>query len=251
MLAGTLAAIIQVACAEDDAMHAALARAVQRYLDGDAVGARTELQALLSLGPDLPADVRRDALLWLGDIFYAEGGVGAARNTFEALLSEAPDHTIDAYRHDPGVIALFEEVRREVQADRASIPTPPPVPVAPSPWPWRSVVPFGVGYFVEGRPAAGILVGSVQLVGLGVSIGTYVDLRQRYPGDWPDPAEFPKERAEDLTTFKTLLRVNQAAFAVGWLGYLAPIAVDTGVWARERRLSVAVGPNTVTVTGQF
>ncbi len=251
MLAAALAMMVEVAWAEDDASHAALTHAVQRYLDGDAAGARSELQALLALGPDLPAEVRREALLWLGDLLFAEGGAGAARNVFETLLDEAPDYPIDPVAHSPEVVAYFESVRRALaEPPPDQLPPdedPPELEPEREPWPWRSVVPFGVGYFVDKKPAAGVLIGGLQLVGLGVSAALYVDLSNKYP----QGGKFPEEQAADLEAFNREAWINRSFAAAGVLSYLAPIAIETGAWSGKRRLTMAVGPTTVTLSGSF
>ena len=248
MLAAALALIVNVAWAEDEAPHAALTHAVQRYLDGDAPGARQELQALLAEGPALAPETRREALLWLGDLLYAEGGPRAARNVFETLLAEAPDYPIDPVAHAPEVTAYFEEVRRSLAAPAADpLVDPPAPPAAPPPYPWRAAVPFGIGYFLDKKPVPGAVVGSLQVVGLAVSTALYVDLSNRAPAD----GTVPDGSDAFVAAFDRDKWINRSFAAAGVLAYLTPVVVETTAWGREQRLTMAVGPSTVTFSGQF
>ena len=214
MFGAALAELVAVASADDDAGRAALAQAVQRYLSGDAAGARAELQALLAAGQELDPATRRDALFWLGDLLYAEAGQGgpvAARNIFEALLAEAPDYTVDAFAHPPEVVAYFESLRAELSRPA---PEPPELPRPAHPWPWQVLIPGGVGYFLDGRPVAGALVGGLQAVGLGVSIGTYAELTSTYRSY---DGRFPQDKEEDYQRFKRLEIVNRSFATMGVL----------------------------------
>lgn len=249
MLATALVVMVGAAHAEDEAARAALAHAIQRYLDGDAAGARQELRSLLALGSDLPADVRRQTMLWMGDLLYAEGGPTAAKNLFESLLSEDPDYPIDPYAHSAQVVAYFEELRAAA-APPPENPEPPELRNPPKPWPWTTLLPGGIGWFVEKKPAAGVVIGTLQVASLGLSIATYVQLRDTWPGEWPAAGEFPQEHPEDMDTWYTLLAVNRTAATVGFLAYLVPIGIETGVWATGRA-RVSIGPTRVMFTASF
>lgn len=248
MLTAALALTIDVAWAEEDAPQASLSRAVQRYTDGDAAGARGELQALLARGPALPPEVRREALLWLGDILYAEGGSGAARNVFEALLTEAPTYVIDPVAHAPEVVSYFEEVRRALAPPPLAAPAPAlPTRLEPPPFPWRAAVPFGIGYFLDGKHAAGASIGGLQLVGFGLSVALYVDLANNYPAG----GKFPEGAQDDLDAFYWEATLNQIAFTTGALAYVVPLSVETGVWAGRPRMALGVSPGGLVVSGRF
>lgn len=252
-----LAVMVEVAWAEDDGSRAGLGHAIQQYLAGNAPAARTELQALLARGPSLAPEVRREALLWLGDLLYAEGGANAARNVFETLLDEDPDHPIDRFAHSPEVVALFEELRASVVPEAAELE----LPAAPTPWPWTVLLPGGVGYFIDRKPVAGAIVGGLQAAGLGVSLATYVELRETYPlrlrDSQPPDGQFPEEHPERLTDFKTLLLVNRVSASAAVLAYLLPIPIESGLWGGRReptnrpRVTMYVGPTTVTFAGRF
>lgn len=257
-----LAVMVEVAWAEDDGSRGALNHAIQQYLAGNAPAARTELQALLARGPTLAPNVRREALLWLGDLLYAEGGPNAARNVFETLLGEAPDYPIDRFAHSPEVVAYFEEMR-------AALAPPPPDPpeldpdldLRRGPWPWTVLLPGGVGYFIDKKPVAGAIVGGIQAAGFGLSLATYVQLRESYPlqlvDSQPPDGQFPEEHPERLAEFNTLLMVNRVSASAAVLAYLLPIPIETGLWAGRRgaadgaRVTMYVGPTTVTFTGRF
>lgn len=240
-----LAVMVEVAWAEDDGSRAALGHAIQQYLAGNAPEARTELQVLLARGPSLAPEVRREAMLWLGDLLFAEGGPDAARNVFETLLSEAPRYPIDRFAHAPEVVAFFESLRAPMLARPVE-----PQPRAPEPWPWMVLLPGGIGFFVDEKPLAGAVVGGLQAASLGLSIATYVELQRTYPDGGQFMEEDP-ERLEKLATFKTLVTVNRVSVSAAALAYLLPIPIETGVWAGRRRLTMYVGPTTVTFAGQF
>ncbi|MDP2311621.1 MAG: tetratricopeptide repeat protein [Pseudomonadota bacterium] len=249
MAVAALAAMIGSAWAQDDASRSALSHAIQQYLAGDAAAARAELQVLLAQGPSLAPEVRREALLWLGDLLYAEGGPDAARNVFESLLGEAPDYPIDRFAHSPEVVAFFEGLRATVVAKPP--PRPPELDPEPTPWPWTVLLPGGVGYFIDKKPLAGAIVGGLQVAGFTVSVATYLELRDSYPGDYPNPAQFPEEHPEALDTFRTLETVNRVSVAAAALAYLVPIPIETGVWAGRRRVTMYVGPTSVAFSGRF
>lgn len=250
MLATALAVMIGAARADDDAARAALAHAIQRYLDGDAAGARQELRALLALGSELPADVRRQTMLWMGDLLFAEGGPAAAQNLFETLLAEAPDYPIDPYAHSAQVVAYFEERRAALRPAPPDDPEPPELRNPPQPWPWTTLLPGGIGWFVEKKPVAGAVIGGLQVASIGLSIATYVQLRDTWPGEWPSGGEFPQEQPAEMDAWYTLLAVNRTAATVGFLAYLVPIGIETGVWAGARG-RVSIGPTSVMFTAQF
>jgi hypothetical protein len=251
MLAAALALTIEVAWAEDDAAHADLAHAVQRYLDGDVAGAREALQSLLARGPSLPAEVRREALLWLGDVLFLEGGPRAAQNVLEALLAEDPAYVVDPVAHAPALVAYFETLRPKLVRPEAPSDPPAalPLPAAPEPRPFpsRAVVPFGVGYFLDEKPAVGAIVGGLQAIGLGVSVALYVDLSDRYPKS----GTFAEGEEAELEAFYRQATINQLVATAGTLAYVVPLAIETGVWAARPRLAMSVGPTTVTFSGRF
>lgn len=262
MLAAALAVVVDVAWAQEDAPRAALTHAVQRYLAGDTAGARTELQALLALGPSLPPEVRQEALLWLGDLLYAEGGPTAARNVFEALLGEDPDFGVDPFAHAPEMVAYFEEVRATFSRAPPILVDPPVAPIRPvAPWRWKVLIPGGIGYFVDKKPVAGAVVGGLQAITFAASVGTWIELTDRYPTggqfpegefDWPaGRRDAPRAAYVQLEEFNTLVTLNQVAFTAAVLSYLVPIGVETGAWATQRRVSLTVTPTAVTFSGQF
>lgn len=246
MFGAALAELVAVAWAEDDAARAALQHAVERYLSGDAAQARAELQALLAAG-DLEAATRRDALFWLGEVLYTDGGPVAARNIFEALLAEAPDYALDPSAHAGDVVVYFEALRAELTRPPLE-PDPPELAAPPHPWPWQVLIPGGVGYFMDGRPAAGAIVGGLQAVSLGVSIGTYAELTSTYKSYG---GSFPQDREDEYRRFKTLEAVNRSFATLGVLAWLVPIPIETTRWATNKPVVVGVAPGSITVAGRF
>lgn len=238
---GTAAlALVVSARAQDLEPEARLAGAIRLYLAGDPVTARQQIQGLLAAS-DLDPALRRKAMAYLGDILYAEQGPEAARSTFESLLADAPDYAMDPFEHPPEVCAYFEDLRKR------SVPIAPPTFPAPAPseepWPWTVLLPGGAHYFAEGRPAPGVGFGTLQLVGLGVSVFTYVQLQDDY---------LQGMLKEDRDEYLRVVTINRAAAAVGWVAYVAPIALETTAWTQRRgRVAVGVGPGSLTVSGTF
>lgn len=239
---GTVAlALVVSARAQDLEPEARLAGAIRLYLAGDPVTARQQIQGLLAVGPDLDPALRRKAMAYLGDILYAEQGPEAARSTFESLLAESPDYAMDPFEHPPEVCAYFEDLRRRtVPVAPPTFPTPAP---SEEPWPWTVLLPGGAYYFAEGRPAPGVGFGTLQLVGLGVSVFTYVQLKDD---------EREQMGQDDYDDFTRLATINRAAATVGWVAYVVPVALETTAWTQRRgRVAVGVGPGSLTVSGTF
>lgn len=237
MLGTAALAFVLSARAQDLDPEARLAGAIRLYLAGDPAAARTELQGVLAVGPALDPTLRRKAMAYLGDILYAEQGPEASRSTFESLLAESPDFVMDPFEHPPEVCAYFEDLRRR------TVTIAPPTPPTAEKWPWQVMLPGGAYYFTEGRPLPGVVFGTLQLAGLGVSVVTYVQLRDDYR------EELGRGELDD---FNRLVAINRAAAAVGWVSYVLPLAIETTSWTQRRaRVAVTVSPSTVTFTGSF
>jgi hypothetical protein len=110
------------------------------------------------------------------------------------------------------------------------------------------LIPGGVGYFLDGRPVAGALVGGLQAVGLGVSIGTYAELTSTYRSY---DGRFPQDKEEDYQRFKRLEIVNRSFATMGVLAWLVPIPIETTRWATSKPVVVGVGPTSITLAGRF
>jgi len=229
----------------------ALQAAIDAYLDGRPQDARRALQELLARGPSVPAEVRRDALAYLGDILLSEQGEAAARSVFEALLADAPAYQMDPFRHPPEVVRAFEAVRRTVVPPTGT-PTVRPVRDA-DPYPWMVALPAGAWYFKERRVVPGLLVATAQGAGLGLSVWSRgemqalqeeVERREIAPGE--DTGGTWKGRYDRLRV------INALAFTAGWAGYFVPLTVETVRWgASGASAQVGVGPGSVRVVGRF
>lgn len=212
------------------------------YSEGDAAAAREQLQALLTLGNALPADVRRETLAFLGDILFSEQGPSAAEPFFRALLDEAPDYVMDPLAHPEDVVRYFESLRpppRPLDVVVIKPPAPPPR----GPFPWLSLVPGGAYYFVRGDVGAGLAVAGTQTALLVTNLVLYQQIRA-IDGVTPDSPAEQEWRNLELAT-------NLSAGAL-YISLLVPPVVEIGRWgAAGPKAQVAVGPGSVRVSGTF
>lgn len=217
--------------------------AVSLYLAGETTQARRILQAVLVDGGTLPPRVRQDAMAWLGDIQFAEQGIAAAQSALAALLAENPDYPMDPLVHPPEFCEAFERLRADV---RSAAPRAPRVP-----YPWPVAIPFGVGYFLDGRPMTGVAFGSVQLAGLVTSFAIEAQLQRIHnegilTGDDDAAARYLRLRTG-----------GEVAGAIGWSAWLVPLVVESARWSAARRApavtldGLQVSPRSVAVTGRF
>lgn len=215
--------------------------AVSLYLAGETTQARRILQAVLVDGGTLPPRVRQDAMAWLGDIQFAEQGIAAAQSALAALLAENPDYPMDPLVHPPEFCEAFERLRADV---RSAAPRPVRLP-----YPWQVGIPFGVGYFIDGRPVAGVAVGSVQLAGLITSFAIEAQLQQIHNDGIPLGDDDAAARYLRLRTG------GEVAGLSAWSAWVVPLVVETARWSAARRAvtldQVQVSPRGVAVSGRF
>ncbi len=228
-----------------------LEEAIDLYLDGRPAEARTALQGILALGPSLPADVREDALAYLGDVLYSEQGASAARGVFEALLAEAPAYVMDPFKHPPEVVRHFEALRRELAPD---VTRPPLVRVSRDPYPWTIVLPGGAYYFKERKVIPGLSVAAVQLAAIGTTVWTRSEMLalphlRTDPDGGISPGEDPNGAI--ARRYETLRILNLTTGIVGWAAYVVPVTVETIRWGADGRATVAVGPTRVQMSVSF
>ncbi len=228
-----------------------LKAAVDLYLDGRPVEARAALEDILALGPALPANVREDALAYLGDILYSEKGASAARGVFEALLAEAPRYAMDPFNHPPEVVRHFEVLRRELVPD---LPLPPSQRVRRDPYPWTVALPLGAHYFKERKVLPGLTVAAVQLAGAGVSLWSRSEMLA-IPNYRIDPGYgIPIDEDPDgsnRSRYQTLMAVNLTSGLVGWAAYVVPFTVETIRWGARTEATVALSPTEVRLSVSF
>lgn len=215
--------------------------AVSLYLAGDTSQARKILQAVLFDGDTLAPGDRQDALAWLGDILFAEQGPAAAQSVLASLLAENPDYPMDPLVHPPEFCDAFERMRGEVRS------APPPRPKHP--YPWQVGIPFGVGYFIDGRPLPGVIFGTLQLGGLVTSIVTRVEMSEIVHDEIPRNDE---EQGDHFVFLKTL---NGVSASVGWAAWGIPLVVESARWSVSRRApqvtTVELRPGGIAVSGRF
>lgn len=237
-----VAAVVCAARAEEVAGVAPgtrLEEAIRLYAQGDTAGSRALLQGLVAEGPELPAEVRKGALAYLGDVLYSEEGPQASRPMFDALLEEAPDYVMDPFEHPEEVCRYFEALREEARVPIIERPLP-----ERGPPPYWSLVPGGLHWYAQGKMGTGLAVTLTQAGLLGTNIALYQTLVARGQIPQDDPAAFSDYEAHRLAT-------NIAAGAF-YLSLVLPPAIEFSRWSAETtRVGVGVGPGTLVVSGQF
>jgi hypothetical protein len=220
--------------------------AVADYLAGRPAEARAGLQRVIAVGPALPAEVRRRAMAYLGDLLFSEEGPDASRSVFEALLREDPAFRLDPYEHPVEVCRYVETLRVTTPPTRAQRPDAPvpPAPAAPVPFPSLALVPGGAVYFLDGRPAAGVLVAATQTVTVTTSVVTFALLADAY-------RRVQEDDAGDEARFNALYVGNRVATVAAWSALVIPPLVETARWGRLRAVQLRATPGGAEVTGRF
>ncbi|MBM4391539.1 MAG: hypothetical protein FJ090_10500 [Deltaproteobacteria bacterium] len=216
-----------------------LEEAIRLYAQGETASSRSLLQALVAVGPELPAEVRQAALAYLGDVLYSEEGPQASRPMFDALLEEAPDFVMDPFEHPEEVCRYFEALREEARVPVIERPLP-----ERGPPPYWSLVPGGLHWYARGKIGTGLAVTVAQAGLLATNIALYQTLVSRGQIPRQDPAALADYDAHRLGT-------NIAAGAF-YLSLLLPPAIEFSRWsAQPSRVGVGVGPGSLLVSGQF
>lgn len=234
----TLVAVTQAATPE-----VLLEEAKQAYIAGDPDLARELFTGVLALGPSLPAEVRREAMAYLGDLLFSEEGPEASRNVFDSLLDEAPDYTLDAFDHPPEVVAYFESIKA------AQAPAPRIVPPL-EPWPAMVAVPAGVYYYTVGKPGVALLVGVGQVGGAVGSWVTFARAREMSACLRNEPPDCDGVDASS-GRYVRVRTLNWALFALGTSAYLGPLVVETARWGATTSVTLGVGLDGVRLAGSF
>lgn len=220
--------------------QAELDAAIAAFLDGDSAVARDRLRALLSRGPELEANVRRDALAYLGDILMTEEGAPAARATLEALLDEDPTYRMDPIKHPPEVCRYFEDLRL---SRRAFQPPPPTLKPQRSPFPVLAVLPLGVHWFAKKKVGTGLLVGGLQVAATATNIAFYTQVKN-YDG-------YVTRGSEEEAEFIRMEVAADVSAAVAWGSWLLPASIEIGRWASAPRVTVSPTVGGMVLTGSF
>lgn len=143
-----------------------LGEAVRWYQTGQHDLALSLLIALLDEAPTDP-DLRREARIYIGEIFFVQGDKDASREAFELVLRDDPTHALDPFRHPPEVCAFFALIR-ESGSWRSPDLTVPVEPARRRPSPW---LPLGIAQVRQGRTAAGVGQALIQGTSCGLSLG--------------------------------------------------------------------------------
>ncbi len=220
--------------------------AVSHYLGGEATQARRILQGVLVDSDTLSPRDRQDALAWLGDIQFAEQGAAAAQSVLASLLALNPDYAMDPLVHPPEFCDAFERLRSDVQ----SAPKRP----EKHPYPWQLGLPFGAGYFIDGKPVPGILFGTLQASGVVTSIVTRVEMSELV-GDKTGDDNTIQHGSVDEKRFLTLRTLNGIGATVAWAAWGVPFVVETARWSARaggpKVTTVELRLNGVAIAGRF
>jgi hypothetical protein len=158
------------AATEPDAA-ATLERALAAYEYGD-MDLVVESARLVAEGRAHPSAAQRvQALRLLGIGLFLTGRSEGAETAFFDLLRQKPGARLDPTHTRPDVVAFFESVRTRHSAEiREAARTRPGKHLA-----WAFLPP--AGQFQNGDRARGIMFGAVEVLSLGLAIGTYVQLK--------------------------------------------------------------------------
>lgn len=217
--------------------------AVSLYLAGETAQARRILQGVLVDGGTLVAEDRQDAMAWLGDIQFAEQGISAAQSVLASLLAENPNYSMDPMVHPPEFCEAFERLRADV---RSTTPSGAKVP-----YPWQMGLPFGIGYFLDGRPRAGVIVGSVQVAGIVTSFAAEAELMSIRKVGVLEGDE------AGATRYRVIRTIGEVGGVGAWLAWGVPIVIETASWSAARRpakvtvTSLELRPDGVVIAGSF
>ncbi len=221
-----------------------LADALRVYTEGDVATARQELQALLAMGPSLPAAVRRDTLAYLGDIWYSEQGPSAAEPFFRALLDEAPDYVMDPVEHPAEVARYVDSLRPPPRP--LDVVVIPPLVVKPRPFPWLALVPGGVSYFADGRVGAGLAVAGTQSALLVVNLVLFQEIQA---------IDGVVRGSDDVEAWSRLELATDLTAAAFYISVVVPPLVEVSQWSSAAgaapRTRVGLTPTGVAVHGTF
>ena len=135
-----------------------------------------------------------DAHLLLGICHFEMGERDNAKREFEAVLALQPDKTLDDLLFNSGAIRLFDETRADVdarrlrdaklreiaeQADALRKYRDSLVVYEARPY-FINFLPFGAGQFQNKQTGKVLLIGGLQLVTFGASVGIFVYLAGTY-----------------------------------------------------------------------
>ena len=196
-----------------------LDQALEAYFE-DRVPEAEELLVRLLSAPDAPPELVREARLWLGEIQHQAGDLEAARSSFRAVLLEDGEARIDPFEHPPEVVAFFDSVRAEVQAEQRIDPRAARGPLPPA---WAFMTPGGM-QFHNGRPGLGLLTASSVTLG-ALTVG----VSNRYLASFDDDPntfgiQIHVDDASDTSREQQLERIRSAQWGVAtvtggiWLG---------------------------------
>ena len=191
------------AAGETDAATA-LERALAAYEYGD-MDLVVEAARPVAEGRAHPSETQRvQALRLLGIGLFLTGRREGAETAFFDLLRQKPAVHLDPTHTRPDVVAFFENVRTRHSAEirEAARSRPGGKHLA-----WAFLPP--VGQFQNGDRGRGVIFGALEVISLGLAIGTYAQLKH-----WQNTADdtFPGH-TEDARTLRIVNNVAVGVFA--------------------------------------
>ena len=213
-----------------------LSHAKEAYFGGQVADAVTLFEVLarrLAFGERPGSELESEALIYLGEVYQAQGRFDDAALAFRTLVQRDPDAVINPYHHPPEVVAQFNSVRELVLLELASHQEDP-LPLEPAPW-W-TLLPFGAGQLGQGQVGAGVAYGASQ-VALGVvAVSMQVSLR-RLNGTLGKPHQWEEDEFAAAVQRIQLQRFGvQWPATFGFYGVWAIAAIDARVHWRVSQL---------------
>ena len=197
------ALLLLVVCATSEQR---LAATIDLFQHADFARARDAAASIVEDGSLADGD-RAEARIYLAASYHALGDVASARLHLMLLARQHPSARVDPVTFLPELVALADEARRQVEAERPAAPAP----AAPSP-PSRAlgVLPFGVGQFVKGEPVKGALFLGAQVALAVVCIAALASFESMKTEGTPFVSG--KIRESDRPTAEVLRRLYPVTF---------------------------------------
>jgi hypothetical protein len=190
------------AASETDAATT-LERALAAYEYGD-MDLVVEAARPVAEGRAHPSDTQRvQALRLLGIGLFLTGRREGAETAFFDLLRQKPGVHLDPTHTRPDVVAFFENVRTRHSAEirEAARSRPGGKHLA-----WAFLPP--VGQFQNGDRGRGVIFGALEVISLGLAIGTYAQLKH-----WQHTADDTFPGHPEAHTLKIVNNISVGVFA--------------------------------------
>lgn len=221
-----------VAVAADGARAEVLAEAIRDFESADFRPARDALTDLMD-APDLASAQREEALIYLAATEHALGDLEATRGHLRRLYRDFPAARLDPGIFLPELVSFSEDLRIEVERERALFQ--PVVRAAPEPSPLAlSLLPFGTGQFANQQVPKGIafLAGEALLFGASALLyaqfsgNKVVDYGPLQGGQFRDPGAARALQLGYFATFWAGMALNVGG-VIDALAHRKPVTPST------------------------